>query len=128
MIDFDLHSLIIIAALILGAVEGYKKGFVKGISHLISIICTIFTMRIILIIVRSVGSGNVKSGIINIALLVVFGAIYGIIRKIVASMKAIANLPIISFVDRLLGIIIGVAWAVFFIFFAFGFISGFMSY
>lgn len=128
MIDFDLHSLIIIAALILGAVEGYKKGFVKGISHLISIICTIFTMKIILIIVRSVGSGNVKSGIINIALLVVFGAIYGIIRKIVASMKAIANLPIISFVDRLLGIIIGVAWAVFFIFFAFGFISGFMSY
>lgn len=128
MIDFDLHSLIIIAALILGAVEGYKKGFVKGISHLISIICTIFTMKIILVIVRSVGTGNVKSGIINIALLVVFGAIYGIIRKIVASMKAIANLPIISFVDRLLGIIIGVAWAVFFIFFAFGFISGFMSY
>lgn len=128
MIDFDLHSLIIIAALILGAVEGYKKGFARGISHLISIICTIFTMKLILIIVRSVGTGNVKSGIINIALLVVFGAIYGIIRKIVASMKAIANLPIISFVDRLLGIIIGVAWAVFFIFFAFGFISGFMSY
>lgn len=128
MIDFDLHSLIIIVALILGAVEGYKKGFARGISHLISIICTIFTMKIILIIVRSVGTGNVKSGIINIALLVVFGSIYGIIRKIVASMKAIANLPIISFVDRLLGIIIGVAWAVFFILFAFGFISGFMSY
>ena len=46
--------------------------------------------------------------IIAIVVLIVFGSIYGVLRLLIKSVKAISNLPIIAGIDKILGMILGV--------------------
>jgi len=106
-LNFTLLVLFIVG--LLGIVWGYKRGFARAVSNFIAAIATMFMLGIFLRIYYTYSKGQTIDLIIAIVLLVVFGAIYGILRILVKSVKAISNLPIIAVVDRLLGMVLGAA-------------------
>lgn len=92
-----------------GIIWGFRKGFAKAVSNFIASVSTIFMLGIFLRIYYSYSKGQTMDFVISIVVLVAFGAIYGILRILIKSVKAIANLPIIAGIDKILGMILGAA-------------------
>ena len=111
----NITFLSVIVLLIAGIVVGYKVGFVSGISHLVALIVTLIAIAIISMVAVSFKSGETRNTIYSLILLVVLGTLYGFIKKVFKSAKAISNLPVIKFVDNVLGIATGIVWVILFI-------------
>lgn len=90
-------------------IHGFKKGFTKEISSLISWAVTLFIMTLIIMLYTSFSSNEGKNMILTIVLLVVTAAVYSIIKFVFKPAKIIAKLPLFRFLDQLLGLIIGIA-------------------
>lgn len=102
-------TLIVLAIMVIvGICLGWKKGFAKTFAGFISLLATMFMLGIFLRIYYTYTNGQVLDTVMAVVVLVVLGAVYGILRLILKSVKAIANLPIIAIIDRLLGIVLGV--------------------
>lgn len=99
-----------IILMILGMVKGYQKGLVKGIGDLIALIVTVFMLAIISMIASSFNAGNTRNTVYSVVLLVALGTIYGIIKRLFKSLKAVTNLPFIGFLNSIAGIVIGLVW------------------
>ena len=96
--------------LILGIVMGYKTGFVKGIANLVALIITMLTLALILMLLESFKAGETRNIIYTLIIMAVLGSVYGFVRLVLRSMKAVSQLPLVKFFDSFFGIIIGVAW------------------
>jgi len=90
-----------------GIIWGFRKGFAKAVSNFIASVSTLFMLGIFLRIYYSYSKGEAMDMVISIVVLVVFGGIYGILKILAKSVKAIANLPIIAGIDKILGMILG---------------------
>lgn len=107
--SLNITLLVLFLTGLLGIIWGYKRGFAKAISNFIAAIATLFMLGIFLRIYYTYSKGQTMDMVIAIVVLVVFGAIYGILRILVKSVKAISNLPIIAVIDKLLGMVLGAA-------------------
>lgn len=96
--------------LIFGIRGGYKTGFVKGIANLIALIATLLTLSLILMLTTSFRQGETKNVIYTLIIMAVAGGVYSGVRFALRSMKNMSKLPIISFIDSVLGVVIGIAW------------------
>ena len=103
----NITLLLIIFIFILAMVHGFKKGFTKEISALVSWAVTLFVMSLIIMLYSSFRSSEGKNMIFTIIFLIVTGAIYAIIRFVFKPAKTIAKLPLFHFLDQLLGVVIG---------------------
>ncbi len=103
-------NLLLIAAgllLIFNIVSGYKRGMVKQVISLVSLV--------ILCIVAVLAANGLQSyydgKYVNIAVVVISLAILGVVHHLLGivffSAKLITKLPVISWVDKLLGIVFG---------------------
>lgn len=102
-------TLVILAIVaICGIYLGGRKGFAKSFAGFIALVATLLMLGIILRIYDSYTNGQTMDMIVAIIILAVLGAIYGILRVIAKTVKAIANLPVIAVVDKLLGAVLGV--------------------
>lgn len=106
----NITLLIGIILLILGLRFGFKTGFVKGIANLAALIATVATLALIIMLTSSFRAGETKNTIFTLIIMAILGAVYGIVRFMLRGMKAMSNLPIIRFVDSLLGAIVGMVW------------------
>ena len=96
--------------LIFGIRGGYKTGFVRGIANLIALIATLLTLSLILMLTTSFRQGETKNVIYTLIIMAVAGGVYSGVRFALRSMKNMSKLPIISFIDSVLGVVIGIAW------------------
>lgn len=101
-------SIIILAK---GAVSGYQNGFVKELEGLVSGICAIVVLMLISRLVTGTIGEDVSSRAIAIALVIVLGILYSLFRIIFGSLRLFAGLPVISFIDKVLGAGAGAAKA-----------------
>lgn len=99
-----------IILLILGVRFGYRTGLAKGIAHLVALLATLITLALILMLTTSLRAGEARNVIYTLVIMVVLGGVYGLVRFLLRSMKAISNLPIIKLGDKILGIFIGLLW------------------
>ena len=104
-----MNLLTIIAAVILiwFAILGIKKGFVEGLGTILSYIIAIM---VIYIVVKGIGNFAQKSYLnvlIALILLVAIRIINRVIKLIIDSLKLAVKLPIVSWLNHLLGIILG---------------------
>lgn len=90
-----------------GCFRGYRNGFVKEVEGLAAWICTAAALALISSLTRGSMGERVSTRALAIALLIVLGALYSLCRIIFASLRLFAGLPVIRFVDRVLGIIAG---------------------
>ena len=102
-----LMLIIVAAAFVLKIVDGYKKGMVKEIVSLVSLIVLCLVVALIGGGVHSYMSGKIVSVIVIVILLALVGIAHHLLNVVFFPAKLVAKLPIISSVDKLLGIVFG---------------------
>lgn len=105
-----MNILLIVAALfmICKIVDGYKKGMVKEIISLVSLIVVCAVVALILRGVNSYWDKDYINVVIAVALLVVIGIAHHVLGVIFFSAKVISKLPIVSWMNKLLGMVFGI--------------------
>ena len=105
-----MNILLIIAAIaaIYKLVDGYKKGMVKEIISLISMVVLCMVAGLIAFGAKGYMSGKMGGVIISIVLLCLIGIVHHLLGLVFFSAKVITKLPVIHFADKLLGIVFGV--------------------
>ena len=94
-----------------GCYQGYRKGFVKELEGLAAWICSAAALILISSLARGNMGERVSTRALAIALLIVLGAVYGLCRIVFSSLRLFAGLPVIRFLDSVLGIGAGAAKA-----------------
>ena len=109
-INITLIAVIVLAVFLM--YRGYKKGFAKEISGTVALAVACFSLMLLLMLYSSYQAGEAVNVIYSVVFLVVLGAVYGVAKLLLKSIKAISNLPIFNILDKLLGIVIGAVKAV----------------
>ncbi len=111
--EINILGLIIILAFIASAIDGYKKGLVEGV---IKIVSTIIGVGVLIILVKGIGDFMEKSYVkvaLALILLMVVNVVDRIIKLILNSLKLITKLPIVSWLNKMAGMVFGVAQMLF---------------
>ncbi len=98
---------VIVAIFLWRIVSAYKKGFVKELANAVSIGLAILIGILIKGAVLSFMSQNLGTAVGKLILLSLVIVIYKIIHLIFTSMKIFASLPVIKFINKLLGAVLG---------------------
>lgn len=102
-------TLIVVVILMLYMVaRGYKKGFTRELSGLIALVAAFVMLALGIMLFSSFQEGEVVNTLYSIILLAIFGLVYGVIKFFLRSAKMITHLPILHFLDRLLGTVTGI--------------------
>lgn len=88
--------------------SGYKKGMVKEIITFVSLLITSITVALIANGLSHYSKGHILNVIIVLILLSLLGLVHLLLKPIFFSAKLISKLPIVSWADKLLGILVGI--------------------
>ena len=106
----NMNLLMIITAVILvcTVMDGYKKGMVKTLISLISLLITCVVLFLIGNALGNYFDGRLFTLIITVLLLAAIGVVHHLLNVIFFSAKMISKLPIVHSLDRILGIVAGI--------------------
>ena len=110
---------IVAIVFILYCVEGIRKGLVDGLVHIVS---NILGLIVIVVIAKGVGNflqGSYLNVIIALILLFAISIINKVLKLILDSLKIASKLPVVSWVNHLVGIVLGFVRALMFVWFVF---------
>ncbi len=105
-----MNILLIAAALfmICKIVDGYKKGMVKEIISLVSLLVVCAVVTLILRGLDSYWDKDYLNVVIAVVLLIVIGIVHHILGVVFFSAKVISKLPVVSWLNKLLGMVFGI--------------------
>lgn len=108
--NFNINIMLIIAviAAVCKMVDGYKKGMVKEIISLVSMVVLCLVAALIANGVHSYFDGNFFNVAVAVVLLTVLGIVHHLLSLVFFSAKLVAKLPVVHFVDKIAGIAFGV--------------------
>ena len=117
MIRMKINVLLVIVVVftVYKVIDGYKKGMVKEIISLISLLVL---SAVVALLANGIGGyqrGEIFRVIIAVILLALLGSVHHLLGVVFFSAKLVAKLPIISFLDKILGIVFGAAEVVLFL-------------
>ena len=105
-------SLIIIALIVIWrAAAGFRKGMVQEIISLIAMAVAGFCVILILGAVGSYLNREIGKSVEMAVVLFVVCLVYRLIQVLFTSLELISRLPVIKWLDKLLGIVVGLAEA-----------------
>lgn len=113
--NLNVTLLAVVILMVWMMIRGFKKGMAKELSGLVALFAAFVVLALGIMLVASFSEGEMTNTLYSVILLVVFGLAYGIVKFILRSAKAVSSLPIIHFVDSVLGIGVGFCKAVLFI-------------
>ena len=99
--------LIVIVLAIYKVCDGFKKGMIKEIISLVSMLILAALAALIAGGVASYNSGKILNVIVAVVLLVLLSVVHNILRLVFFSAKMISKLPVIHSADKLLGVAFG---------------------
>lgn len=100
--------LFIVLALMIGCMaEGYKKGMVHQLISFVSMIVLCVTAALLANVAKNYVDGKLLNVIIAVLLLVLLGVARHFLGVFFFSAKVLSKLPIISWVNKLAGIVFG---------------------
>lgn len=103
----NLMALIVLFLLVVEIVDGYKKGMVKEIVSFVSLMVMCIVVVLISAGLHSFMEKQVIGVLIAVLLLAVLGIAHHLLGVVFFSAKLIVKLPIIHWVDKLLGMVVG---------------------
>lgn len=106
--NLNLMVIIVLVVMICGMVDGYKKGMVRELISFISLIISCVVMVLLGNALNSYFDGNIVNVVIAIILLCIIGIVRHLLGVVFFSAKVISKLPIVSWVDKLLGVVVGI--------------------
>lgn len=89
--------------------RGAGRGITGEIYHLISLVLSLFVLSLGILLYTSIKEKNTLNIVLSIVVMVLTGVITKLVTLVMKSFRAIAHLPVISFFDKMLGMVIGVA-------------------
>jgi len=105
----NLTLIIVFLIFILTMVHGFKKGMTKEISGLISWAVTLFVMSLVIMLYSSFRANESKNMVVTIIILAAVAVVNGVIRLFLKPIKLVVKLPVLKFLDKLAGVIVGIA-------------------
>ena len=101
--------LIIMAVVLLCMVaDGYKKGMVKSLVSLISLLITCVVLFLVGNALSSYFDGRFFNLILTLLLLAAIGLVHHLLNAVFFSAKMISKLPVVHSLDKLLGVVVGI--------------------
>ncbi|MBQ8054456.1 MAG: CvpA family protein [Lachnospiraceae bacterium] len=88
--------------------KGSEQGLIKSLSSVLTLICAAVCYNLASGLAANYSSGNVSSALIGIVLLIVVVCAYGIFHFIFSSLHIFSRLPVIKFLDNILGVFGGI--------------------
>ena len=104
----NLLLLAVLAVLIIKIRSGYKRGMVKEVIMLVSLIILCITVALITNVMKSYQQGQIFNTILMVLMLTILGAVQFALKPIFFSAKLVVKLPIVSWADKMLGILAGI--------------------
>lgn len=104
-LNFLLIGLIVLA--VINIVRGYKKGMVKAIISLVSLVILCVIVSLLAYGISSYNDGNLFHVALMLVLLLVLGSVHLLLGVVFFSAKMVVKLPVVHFADKLLGILFG---------------------
>lgn len=107
--DIDINILLLGVAgfAVINMIRGYKKGMVKAIISLVSLIILCVVATLLAYGIGSYHEGNFFHVMLVVFLLAILGIVHHLLDVVFFSAKMIAKLPVVHFADKLLGIVFG---------------------
>ncbi len=106
--NFNLLLIIVLVVLVGCMLDGYKKGMIR---ELISFVSLIFLCIVVVLLGNALNS-YFDGAIINVIIMILMLGVVGIVRHLLGivffSAKLISKLPVVSWLDKLLGIVFGI--------------------
>lgn len=106
--SFNLLLIVVGIAAIAKAVDGYKKGMIKEIISLISLVILCAVIALLAGGISSYHDGKVYNVVVTAILMGVLGVVQHLLGLVLFPAKLISKLPVVSFLNKLLGIVFGV--------------------
>lgn len=106
--NLNIMSIIVLVIMLFSMIDGYKKGMVKEIISFISLIVTCVVVVLLGNAFHSYFDGEFINVVIMVLLLCLIGIVRHLLEIVFFSAKAISKLPIVHWVDKLLGIVVGI--------------------
>jgi len=100
--------IVVAAAALYKLIDGYKKGMVKEIISLVSMIVLCLVAGLIAFGAKGYMTGKVVGVVIAVFLLCLIGIVHHLLGVVFFSAKVISRLPVIHFADKLLGAVFGI--------------------
>lgn len=121
--SINIILVMVIVFLLIGGFTGFKRGLVEGVMRLVTTL-----LGIVVLVILAKGIGNFLQGsYINVAMALILLAVLQIFHKIgkliLDSCKLVTKLPVISGIDKVAGMVLGLAEVVIFIWIAFLFVG-----
>ena len=104
----NLLFVIVLSVMICNIVSGYKKGMVREIISLISLVVMCIVVALIGNGVNSYFDGETANVVVMVLLLCLVGIVHHLLGVVFFSAKVISKLPIVHWFDKLLGMIFGI--------------------
>lgn len=106
--EVNVLLIIVLAAMLFKIVDGYKKGMIKEIISLVSlaVLCTVIAL--IAGGISSYQDGRFFNVAAAFILLLILGIVHHLLSLVFFSAKMVSKLPVVHFVDKLLGVVFGV--------------------
>lgn len=108
----NITLILVIIIFILKITGGYKRGMAKEISGLVALVMTLLTLALVIMLFSSFEAGETTNTFYSLLLLVILGIVYGVVKLLLKSARAVSHLPILSFFDHVLGMATGIIKAV----------------
>ena len=114
---------VVVVSMLIGAIKGFKRGLVESVMRLLTSL-----LGIVVLVVLAKGIGNfLQKSYVNVLmaliLLVILNIFHKIGKLILDSCKLVSRLPVIHSLDKIAGILIGLAEVVVFIWLVFIFVG-----
>jgi len=107
--EINLLLIILVVVAVWRIWQGFRNGLVDEINRLISLVMALFVLSLAVMIIYGFMEENMKNVITAVVVLIVSGVVFHLINFVMKSIKTLAKLPIIGFLNSILGMIIGLA-------------------
>lgn len=123
--QINLVLIIVILLLLGGAIKGYQNGIVKEVSTLIGLIGALAAGMAIITALKHYQTQNTVNVVIAVICLIVILLAYKIIDFVLASLKMLSKIPVISWINKLLGGAAGIGEGILIVWIAFLLLTAF---
>lgn len=107
-LNVNLMLVIVAIAAVIKAVDGYRKGMVREIISLVSMVVLCVVAALLAYGANSYNNGKIFNVAVIVILLILLMIAHRLLGLVFFSAKLATKLPVVHFVDKLLGVVFGV--------------------
>lgn len=117
--NINIVLVVVLLILAVSACNGYKKGMLQEVISIISLIFAVFVFALVATAFNNFISKEYMYVVMAILFIVALVIVFQITKIIVIPARILSKLPIISFINKVCGFLLGMAEGVIFIWFVF---------